>query len=155
MAWWPCGSKEEKRFIENVKGVLDHKEWKEQPVQKEDGLRALIISEQISGNAVRKCLQEEHGVGEAVVASFFGMDPELMQECDQSLDAEQDLVDLVEKSRPFDLVIADEEYRALLPYEPRQYVAIPHMAVSGVLHYKEAFDLVGRHADGYWSMVLS
>ena len=72
----------------------------------------MIISEQISGNAVRKCLQEEHGVGEAVVASFFGMDPELMQECDQSLDAEQDLVDLVEKSRPFDLVIADEEYRA-------------------------------------------
>lgn len=72
LAWWPCGSKEEKCFIENVKSVLDHKEWKEQPVQKEDGLRALIISEQISGNAVRKCLQEEHGVGEAVVASFFG-----------------------------------------------------------------------------------
>ena len=155
LAWWPCGSKEEERFIEAVRAVLTHEKWKEEPVQGKDGLRALIISEQISGNAVRRCLQEERGVGEAVVASFFGMDPELMQECDQSLDSEQDLVDLVEKSKPFDLVIADEEYRALLPYEPRQYVAIPHMAVSGVLHYKEAFDLVGRHADGYWSMVLS
>lgn len=157
LAWWPCGGEAAERFVEESGALLA---GRRPPLplkagQHSGGMRALILSEQLSANALRMCLEQEYGASMVAVASFFCMAPELMRPQDHVLREEAELTELLRQEAPFDLIAADPAYRPLLPYEPLQYLEIPHMAVSGVLRYKEAFDLVGVHANGYLDAVLN
>lgn len=82
-----------------------------QPEVKPGGEKtALILAEQLMGNALRNTLQLEYGYGAVDVCSFLEMEKVIMQPGDKKLRYEDDLIALF-RERKYQTVIADPLYK--------------------------------------------
>lgn len=109
------------------------------PIRPEDGetagaggrekKRVCILTEQFTGNAIRKCLRTWFGFVKADVVSLFMMDNEFMEEGDAHVRYEEDLEQLLEEREKYDLVIGDAFLSRFFPKD-QCFIAIPYPAVS-------------------------
>ena len=93
------------------------------------GKRILIVHQQVFGNSLRELLLEA-GAAEVHVASWFMMDPEYTQDGDRGLQEEDDFITLAEQGG-YDLILADETMRPMIPDFQGLFLEMPHFAVSG------------------------
>lgn len=68
--------------------------------------RVIVVGEQVSGNLLRRLL-EQMGAGEVAVASFFIMDKQLERPGDLRLKGESDLKDALAAESGFDFAVCD------------------------------------------------
>lgn len=94
-------------------------------------MKTLILHQQVLANVLREAI----GYGD--VASFFRMDPELMQEGDLFLEGENDLILLV-KERGYERIIGDPLFLRALKDFSGEYISLPHFAVSGQIYQSES-----------------
>lgn len=111
---------------------------------KTDVKRALVIHEQVMGNGWRDCLQMDFGIPQVDVASFFSMDEELLQPNDVHLVEEEDLSALA-RERAYDLIMGDLLFEEFLADFTPNYLALPHLAVSGCLYKDDSLQFIGAY----------
>ena len=87
------------------------------------GKKVLIVHQQVMANALREELKMR-GASEVKVCSWFDMKPELREE--------DDFTELAADSK-WDVVIADDCMKSMLPKFDGQFIGIRHFAVSGKL----------------------
>lgn len=109
--------------------------------------KALVIHEQVTANAWRTCLQEDFGVAEVDVASYFTLDTDLLQENDVHLREEDELQKLID-TRGYDLVLGDKLFQAAVESDVA-WIPVPHLAVSGCIHWDKDFCDIGETAYAY------
>ena len=112
--------------------------------------KALVVHEQVTANAWRSCLQEDFGVAEVDVASYFTMDPDLMGERDTRLCEEDDLSELID-AREYDVVLGDRLLQSAVKNDVA-WIPVPHLAVSGCMHWDGDFCSVGEAGYQYLKM---
>ena len=95
------------------------------------GKKVLIVHQQVMANALREELKIR-GASEVKVCSWFDMKPELREEDDVYLKEEDDFTELAADSK-WDVVIADDCMKSMLPEFGGQFIGIRHFAVSGKL----------------------
>ena len=113
------------------------------------GRRALVVGEQIASNSLRELLRQEAGYEQVDVVSYFQMHKELMEEGDKKLVWEQEWTELLNEREPYELVAADPLFLAMLPYQPRYAVALPHIAVSSRAFWNQSPNLFGEKGTDY------
>ncbi|SHK02141.1 nitrogenase component 1 [Paramaledivibacter caminithermalis] len=97
--------------------------------------KMLIIGEQILANSIRKAVKLEYDIEDIKVASFFHMDKDLMESTDKFIDSEDSFEELLRKS-DYDLIVGDPLFKIFLsPTEKKNYVELPHLAVSSRLYW--------------------
>lgn len=109
--------------------------------------KALIVHEQVAANAWRSFLQQEAGIADADVASYFTLDADLMQENDAHLREEDDLQNLIE-ANGYDLVLGDILLKSAVECDI-SWIPVPHLAVSGCIHWNKDFCDIGECANVY------
>lgn len=109
------------------------------------GRRALVIHEQAAANGFRACLRQEFGYADADVASFFSMEPAFAEKEDFALGEEDAFIDAVKRGG-YDDVFCDHLLHSALSGTSARLIDLPHLAVSGVLCYPEAFPAFGPAA---------
>ena len=98
-----------------------------------DGLRALVVGEQLLSNGVREALEQDCGFAPADVCTFFDADPTLQRPGDQGRICEGELEERIRSGR-YDVIVGDALLRELdVPESPRRFVELPHVAVSSRL----------------------
>ena len=97
------------------------------PEEDFSGARVLVVHQQVRANALRRALREK-GAEEVRAASWFQMDPALMEPGDCHLTEEDALAPLAQKA---DVVVADPMMRAAVPDFEGKWISAPHFAVSG------------------------
>lgn len=118
----------------------------EEPEIRAEGEKtALIIGEQLMGNALRNTLQREYGYGSVDVCSFFEMEKSLMQPGDKKLRYEDELIALF-KDRKYHTVIADPLYRVCSEGKEK-WVSLPCKAF--LIPTAKMPLLVGREANAW------
>ena len=95
------------------------------------GKKVLIVHQQVMANALREELKMR-GASEVKVCSWFDLKPELREEDDVYLKEEDDFTELAADSK-WDVVIADDCMKSMLPKFDGQFIGIRHFAVSGKL----------------------
>ena len=95
------------------------------------GKKVLIVHQQVMANALREELKVR-GASEVKVCSWFDLKPELREEDDVYLKEEDDFTELAADSK-WDVVIADDCMKSMLPEFGGQFIGIRHFAVSGKL----------------------
>ena len=95
------------------------------------GKRVIVVHQQIAACAVREKLLAS-GVSEAAVATYFMTDSSLAKESDRKLKEENDLAAFVQEFKA-DVVIADRNFKKVLPGFEGEFIDFPHFAVSGRL----------------------
>lgn len=111
---------------------------------------ALVLGEQLMSNAIRHCLRADMGITKVDVASFFGMEKDLMEKDDNCLAEEDDLTDLISKHQ-YDVVIGDPLYSDLTAIsEKSRFIAFPHFAVSSRVHWDSDIDYIGEEGASYF-----
>lgn len=153
---FPIGKKVTDIWRKTLKEVLSQEEKQEtkQICREEDNsmkntMRALVVGEQVSADAIRDCLREEFGYREVQVGSFFMMDEELMEDGDRHFTDEDDFVNMSMKNGAYDLVICDPLMYPLLPYKPARTMPWPHTAVSGRIYMDRGANIFGEKGSDY------
>ena len=95
------------------------------------GKRVLVVSQQVSANALRDELLTRGAAG-VTCATWFEQVPELAQPQDVRLAEEDDLAELA-RSRPFDVLVGDATLFPLVRSSIATLVDVPEFAVSGRL----------------------
>lgn len=95
------------------------------------GKKVLIVHQQVMANVLREELKMR-GASEVKVCSWFDLKPELREEDDVYLKEEDDFTELAADSK-WDVVIADDCMKSMLPKFDGQFIGIRHFAVSGKL----------------------
>jgi nitrogenase molybdenum-cofactor synthesis protein NifE len=149
----PIGREPGRRFIGSVRSLLGLERdpgTPEKAVASAAGINdALVIGEQVLSNAVRDCLRMDLGLDKITVASFFGMDPALMEEGDICFDCEERLTAVTSKHQ-YDVVVGDPLYRDLVtPSRKCHFVEFPHIALSSRLFWDGDFDYIGMEGIHY------
>lgn len=93
------------------------------------GKKVAVIHQQFAACALREKLRAA-GAADTAVASYFMMEPSLMLPQDRCLKEEEDLFTLV-KEWGADAVIADRNFKKVLPGFTGTFIDFPHFAVSG------------------------
>ncbi|CAK7047206.1 MAG: Light-independent protochlorophyllide reductase subunit B [Paraeggerthella hongkongensis] len=114
------------------------------PCEPACGVKVLIVGQQVWANAFRAGLMREVSGADCTVASFFGMDDELMLEGDRSFSSEGEFCEHV-VDRGYDVVIGDPLFQEAIPCEVA-YVGVPHVAVSSRLYWTNPAPAVGPDA---------
>lgn len=109
--------------------------------------KALVIHEQVTANAWRSCLQQDFGVAEVDVASYFTLDADLRKEKDVHLREEEDLQNLI-TAGGYDLVLSDRLLKAAVQSDVA-WIPLPHLAISGCIHWNNSFCDIGEFANIY------
>lgn len=112
------------------------------------GKRALILGDQINQVSIARCLYGEFGFQNIVCASYFSLDKTLSRPNDVHLRSEEDLIHCL-ASTSYDLVVADPIYKPLIPDTVSQFCPFPHMATSGLLHWKDGVTLFAEKGSAY------
>ncbi len=146
---FPAGECGERRLGEKIRAALAG-ETAPAPAAAEAkaGRRALVIHEQVMGNAFRTCLKEEFGYAEVDVATFFAFHEELAEKGDFTLSEELELAEKVTAGH-YDTVFCDHLMHNVLRGCGARLIDLPHLAVSSNLCYPEAFCPVGKAAADY------
>lgn len=110
------------------------------PAQRHDGLRVMIIGDQVMANAMRDYIESRFGC-DCDVVTFFTFSKAVAREGDAKVSDEFDFAPIVE--RGYDVFIGDPIFRRLVPADAR-YVDVPHPAVSSRLHWEEHIPLLGK-----------
>ena len=95
------------------------------------GKRVIVLHQHFAGLALREQLLKA-GAAEVAVASYFMMEKSLMEPCDRQLKEEEDLAAMVREFNA-DAVIADRNFKKVLPGFEGVFIDFPHFAVSGRL----------------------
>lgn len=95
------------------------------------GKRVIVLHQQIAGVSLRELLLKA-GAADVAVASYFMMEKSLMQIQDRLLKEEDDLSAMVRDFNA-DIVIADRNFKKVLPDFKGSFIDFPHFAVSGRL----------------------
>lgn len=102
----------------------------------------LIIGEQACANALRTFLYTKEGYERITVASFFGIEKSISQDCDIYLKNEEMLKEII-ASKEFDTVIGDPLFERFAK-EDTEYICRPHGAVSSKLYWKDIPSQIGK-----------
>lgn len=94
-----------------------------------EGLRVLVIHQQVRANALRRLLLER-GAASVTVGTWFLRKPELAQAGDLRLTEEDQLQEAVRQGG-YDLILGDRYLLDALPDYRGQWIDVPHFAVSG------------------------
>ncbi|MDR3288132.1 MAG: hypothetical protein LBT22_01745 [Peptococcaceae bacterium] len=104
--------------------------WKYKGPQFQGSPNILIIGEQFSSNTLRRILNNL-GAGKVVVAGWFLMDSEYMEDGDCKIESEAELVQLMDDPE-FQLIIGDPDFEPLRgSVSGGAYFPQPHPPVSG------------------------
>ena len=104
--------------------------------------RSLVIGEQIWANAFREYLEDECGISQVAVGSFFRMEEALMMKGDRQLTTEEELTILAAQN-PYTLVVGDPLFRSFFGKETLRFVEVPHLAVSSRIHWDHSLHYTG------------
>lgn len=96
-----------------------------------DGKKVLIVHQQILANELRNEIRKTSDA-EVTAASWFQMDPNLMEACDLRIREEDDFVSLVENGG-YDVIIGDPSFQKACRRWSGEYRSFPHFAVSGIV----------------------
>jgi len=147
----PVGALHTALFVKKIKDVLKKKSSIENnqfnflPKREKIDLRkVLVIGDQVWANSYREALSLEMGMANISVASFFRMEENLLNSCDQRLNGEADLITFVEKLK-LDIIVGDPLLQPVIP-ESINFFPVPHGAVSGKLYWKSEMDYIGERA---------
>jgi nitrogenase molybdenum-cofactor synthesis protein NifE len=154
----PIGRGPRRRFIGSVRSLLgldSESGTPEKPVAPAAPVDdVLVIGEQVLSNAVRDCLRMDLGLDKVTVASFFGMDPALMEEDDIGLECEETLTAITRKHQ-YDIIVGDPLYRDLVaPSRMCHFIGLPHIALSSRLFWDSDFDCIGMEGAHYFEKKL-
>lgn len=155
---FPVGKKNTETFCSNVKNFFTKnipfpEDIHIRPKSSSNQKSALIIADQITGNALRDCLESEYSYGRVDVVSFFSLDSNLSRKNDMHLCSEDSLQSFYIMHSPYDIVIGDPVYRDLLPHECH-YVPNPHPAVSGILYWDQSSNLFAKKGNDFFDYYL-
>ena len=155
---YPIGKMQTNKWLNSIKSILNGKSDSiciyEGSQGDKEGKKALVIGEQMTACSLRQVLEEEFQYGKVDVASFFKMDKLLKAEGDFEIREEAVLVELLKKREQYDLVIADPLCFQLFPYEPKNKVEFPHIAVSSLLYLTQSKNLFAEKGSMYLKSVL-
>lgn len=142
----PFGAEQCTRLLEELKAGGRQAE----PSKPSDAPEALIIGEQLAGNALRSLLYGQ-GFCNVQVCSFFEMDKREMQPGDKKLVSEDELTGLLE-SGSLRLVLGDPDYRLgkQLPW-----IALPNQGNNAPSVRIAPISLVGEKGDRWLREQLS
>ena len=119
--------------LENLLSEVPVQETETQVPSNGEGLRALVIGEQLLANSVRESLELDRGFVAVDVCTMFDGDQHLMRSGDQAHISEAQLEERIRSGR-YDLVVGDGFFRELdRPDSGIRYVELPHVAVSSRL----------------------
>jgi hypothetical protein len=113
-----------------------------QPTRSE---KVLVLAEQVTANSVREYLEQEKGMQKVTVASMFTMHDEWKREGDIQIACEDDLKVYGEQEK-FDYIIADHLFQQVITAE-KQFINLPHTAVSGWVNTEKLISVIGKKAD--------
>lgn len=109
----------------------------------------LVISEQLTANAVRQALLQR-GFRNIRVLSFYDMEKTCMMDGDGKVISEEDLADRIRQAS-VQLVLADPDYKMAAGREV-SWIALPNLAnqspVNGVANFNMAGDALDEWLDG-------
>ena len=154
---YPLGKTQTQKWKEKVQQMLNGEIPKEEEKNSAGGSkakRALIISEQVTGCALRDLLEHEFDYGTVDVASFFKMDDSLKREHDLYIREESKIEAFLKEQEEYDLVIADPFVFGLIPYAPKHRIMLPHIAVSAIFYAKQSPNIFGEKASLYLQKML-
>ncbi len=153
----PVGQVPTHRFSNNVRLLLDSvcdlNRTPNAAYPETNGLKALVIGEQVMGNSIRDCLRMELGVSRVTAATFFGQDDSLTEKGDIFLEHEDDLTLLVKKHH-YDFIVGDPLYKELLPASRSSFIKIPHAAVSSRLYWDNELDYIGYEGTEFFNLAI-
>ncbi len=98
--------------------------------------RVLVVQQQVIANSIREKILEKAPDAQVIVASWFMLRQELLQEGDQQLRDEEDYINLVEGG-DFEVIYADSCMKKMTPKFSKSFVDTVHFAVSGRLKNHE------------------
>ncbi|MEN1760504.1 nitrogenase component 1 [Anoxynatronum sibiricum] len=144
----PVGKRSAKRLARKLKNPAGHHMMplKASLSQMNSPGRSLVIGEQIWANAFREYLEDEGGVSNVDVCSFFQMDKVLMEKDDRLLTTEDDLMELASQNR-YTLVVGDPLFQSFFQDEALRFCPVPHLAVSSRLHWDHSLQYTGLFPD--------
>ena len=123
------------RFLEERFGIPYHADCPAADALVPDpvpaGCRVLVIHQQVMAVSLRRRLLDK-GAGSVTCATWFLSDTGLEEKGDLRLKEEKDLVRAVSEGA-YDMIIGDENFRALVPDYQGTWIDAPHFAVSGRL----------------------
>lgn len=111
-------------------------------VQDESAKKILIVGDQVIANSIRTALYQKGCKASAAVASFFGMNPELMAPGDIHLKSERQLIEIL-KSGVYQVLIADPLISDIPAAAALTRYTLSHPAVSSMLHWDDVPLFVG------------
>lgn len=117
------------------------------------GKKVLVIHEQVMANAWRDCLKKDYGADSVDVATYFTLNPQLASEGDVHLCEEAELDQLI-RERGYDLVLGDRLLSGVVTADI-QWIHVPHLAVSGCMHWEKDFCSVYEAGYEYLKTVLN
>lgn len=155
---FPVGKKNTEEFCSNVKNFFTNNvPFPENTYNKPESVpnkkSALIIADQITGNALRDCLESEYSYDHVDVVSYFSLDENLTRENDIHLCSEDALLNFYTMHSPYDIVIGDPVYQDLLPHECH-FIPNPHPAISGILYWNQCSNYLGIKGNDFFNYYL-
>ena len=137
IAGLPYGRNGKERFIERIKAKLEKREYEENVEIKEEK-RILIIGEAISSLALGEALKTEYGItGVAVASMFTPFDTGTI-----NIKTEAEAKRLLGEG--WDLIIADPEFRSLLPERTQPFMDNPTYSISSKVYFDRVFNFTGE-----------
>lgn len=158
MVGLPIGKQESKALKDQIRSCLKI-ELKEdsdananvQPILA--GKKVLVIHEQVTANAWRECLMKDYGAGAVDVATYFTLNSQLASEGDVHLCEEVELDQLI-REQGYDLVLGDRLLSGAVTADV-QWIHVPHLAVSGCMHWEKDFRSVYETGYEYLKTALN
>ena len=118
--------------------------------EKATGDKVLVLGEQVLANSVRDCFREEFSLADTRVVSFFGMRKKFMRSGDIELSGEDEYFTLLREGN-FNIIIGDDVFsRFLGTSRDVQFIALPHIAVSGFTPGREIPNILGKKGAEYF-----
>ena len=99
------------------------------PEEDLSGKKILVVHQQVMADSLRRRL-EAKGAAHVDCATWFMLKKELGRQEDIRLKEEEDFTDLVREGG-YDLILADQALRPLVPDYQGAWIHVPHFAVSG------------------------
>jgi nitrogenase molybdenum-cofactor synthesis protein NifE len=99
------------------------------PEEDLSGKKILVVHQQVMADSLRRRL-EAKGAAHVDCATWFMLKKELGRQEDIQLKEEEDFTDLVREGG-YDLILADQALRPLVPDYQGAWIHVPHFAVSG------------------------
>jgi nitrogenase molybdenum-iron protein alpha/beta subunit len=132
----PIGANYSDVVADEIKGNIDSDTKKKEIMKKASNVnKIIIIGDQVLSNSIRNAIKLEYDIEDIKVVSFFHMDRDLMEDTDEFIDSEDCFEELLKKS-DFDLIIGDPLFKKFLSAdEKKNYVELPHLAVSSRLYW--------------------